>query len=74
MAQKTNRRYYAMHCPYGIRSLSEGDVAYSFPSKAERDAWVEAEIYDVDPTRCAETLKNIKRRKLPIIRHEKTDW
>lgn len=67
MTQKTNRRFYATYCSYGITTISEGDVAYSFPNKAERDAWVNEEKDPFNPTRCSESLSEIKRRKLRIV-------
>lgn len=64
--QGSNRRFYATYCPYGITTISEEDVAYSFPSKAERDVWVNEDKDPFNPTRCGESLSEIKRRKLRI--------
>lgn len=42
------RQYYAAHRPYGITSLNtagpRADVLLGFDRKAERDAWVAADI------------------------------
>ena len=40
MTKKTVKHYYAEFCPYGIRSLSDGDRLMQFESKKERDDMV----------------------------------
>ena len=34
------RKFYAEHCPYGWRTMSESDRLFAFDSLAERDEWV----------------------------------
>lgn len=40
------RHYYARECAYGTRTWDEYDRLHVFLSKADRDAWVDADRWD----------------------------
>ena len=73
-SKETKRHYYGLDARYGIRTISEGDKAYRFGSKAERDAWVEADPWpEENAHREATNLEYIRRHKLPIL-EDRGDW
>ena len=57
----SGNRYYAVSCPYGMRTKSDSDVVISFPSESERDSWVSADPSDTEPRRYAAGIDEVMR-------------
>lgn len=54
-------RYYAVSCPYGMRTKSDSDLVISFTSEGERDSWVSADPSDTEPRRYAAEIGEVMR-------------
>ena len=58
------RHFYAVDCPYGISTISEGNTVHVFETKRDRDTWVDEDVFDGNYHRMTvlrETAKRICR-------------